>query len=77
MEYKYEMDKVYINKDFTTILSVLWTADKGRSGLSITYTHTMLSKMDIYINLFNANNTLIHFAKLYKIVSLTLYINTL
>ncbi|XP_050064102.1 uncharacterized protein LOC114127525 [Aphis gossypii] len=67
LEYKYEMDKVYINKDFTTILSVLWTADKARSGLSITYTHTMLSKIDVYINIFNANNTLIHFAKLYKI----------
>lgn len=70
-EYRYEIDTipVYKNNDFNTIYSILWTADHGRAGLSITYIHTPSSKMEIFLSIAYANSTLISFAKLLKFVS--------
>ncbi|XP_060847647.1 uncharacterized protein LOC132927184 [Rhopalosiphum padi] len=65
-EYRYDKEMIRSSNDFTTIYSVIWTADKHRSGLSITYMHTSASKMDIFLNLSYANNTLITFSKLLK-----------
>ncbi|KAL5238474.1 hypothetical protein ACI65C_005884 [Semiaphis heraclei] len=67
-EYRYEIDTipVYKNNDFNTIYSILWTADHGRAGLSITYIHTPSSKMEIFLSIAYANSTLISFAKLLK-----------
>ncbi|XP_025196649.1 uncharacterized protein LOC112595599 [Melanaphis sacchari] len=65
-EYRYEMQNIHYIHDFTTIFSVLWTADEVRSGLSITYIHTVSSKMDIYLDLTFKNNSIIRITKLLK-----------